>query len=370
MSRVLPMLITALLLLFLPYTASAKEASAPSSPQAEIEAQTRDGLLSLLPDAAKPHLSDPTDDDAVKEALGFSSLFSLVASSFTEGGARLSGRMLSLLALSVLFGSVSLFVRGSSAAVFMQSAAALSFFSLLYDTTGQVLGFFSELADFAGGMSPILVTLLASGGGTASAVAANGGFAAFLSVLTLFSTTVLPPLLRILFALALLSALGNHTLIRELSRRISGLAVLLFSVLSMLLLASLAFQSALASSADSVALRTVKYTASSAIPLVGGTLSGALGALTASLSLLKSALGGTAVIALLSLLLPPLVEVFLLRLSLSLSESVATFTEASALCEVIVRFRAIMDLALASLVIVSLLFLLATGVFVGISPFG
>ena len=138
----------------------------------------------------------------------------------------------------------------------------------------------------------------------------------------------------------------------------------------MLLLASLAFQSALASSADSVALRAVKYTASSAIPLVGSTLSGALGALSASLSLLKSTLGGTAVIALLALLLPPLTEVFLLRLALSFSESIATFTEAVALREILSRFKAVFDLSLAALVIVSVLFLLTVGMLAGLSPFG
>ncbi|MBE6656432.1 MAG: hypothetical protein E7609_06175 [Ruminococcaceae bacterium] len=370
MKRVVLVLLLLASLLFLPFTVSAAETDASPTALEKITEETRDGLLSLLPDVAKQHLSDPTDGTAVKDALGFRSLFSLLANAITNGETKLGGRMSALFALSVLFGAVSLFVKGSTAAVFMQSAAALSFFSLLFETTSHILGFFSDLASFATGISPILVTLLAAGGGTATAAAANGGFAAFLSVLTLFSTTVLPPLLRLLFALALLSALGNHTLIRELSGRISGIAVLLFSVLSMLLLASLAFQSALASSADSVALRTVKYTASSAIPLVGGTLSGALGALTASLSLLKNTLGGTAVIVLLSLLLPPLVEVFLLRLTLSFSESLATFTEASSLREVIARFRGILDLALAALVIVSLLFLLTIGVFVGISPFG
>lgn len=364
--RILLFLLCAFLLLT-PITANAAE-GAHTDAEA-LEQETKDGLLAILPDAAKPLLPDPTDKEAAMEAVGFKALFSLLASIFSEESERLLGRMLSFLALAFFFATVSLFVKGASA-VFMQGAAALSLFSLLFPTAERTLCFFSDLSSFSAGLSPLLVTLLASGGGASSAMAANGGFAAFLSVLSLFSTTVLPSLLRILFALALLSALGNHTLIRELSRRLSGLAILLFSVLSMLLLSSLAFQSALASSSDSVALRAVKYTASSAIPLVGGTLSGALGALSSSLSLLKSALGAGAVIALLSLLLPPLAEVFLLRLALSFSESIATFTEATALREVIARFRSIMDLSLAALVIVSLLFLLTVGIFVGISPFG
>ena len=336
----------------------------------KVEAETREGLLAILPDVARPYVSDPTDSDALKETLGFKSLFILLANSVTESGGALSREMLAIFTVSLLFGALSLFTANSGISVFMQSAASLSLFALLYDSVTRTLGFFSDLSALASGLSPLLTAIFAAGGATATAAMTSGGFAAFLSVLTLFSSTLLPPLLRILFALALLSSLGNHTLIRELSRRLSGIATLLFSILSMLLLASLAFQSALAASSDSVALRTVKYTASSAVPLVGGTLSGALGALTASLSLLRSALGGTAVIAVLCLLLPPLIELFLLRFALSLSESVATYTEASALREILARYQSIMDLALAALVIVSILFLLMLGVLVGLSPFG
>lgn len=353
------------LLALLPVTARAKDA-----PQDALQEETREGLIALLPDAAKPYLPDPTDEAALKDALGFKHLFRLFADAVREGGDTLGGKTLSVLAMTLLFGAVSLFTEKSGIALFSQGAASLCLFSVICDCTAHTLGFFTDLARFASGLSPLLATLFAAGGGATSATVTSGGFAAFLSVLTLFSSTLLPPVLRVLLALALLSALGNHTLIKELSRRIFGTAVLLFSILSMLLLASLAFQSSLASSADSVALRAVKYTASSAIPLVGSTLSGALGALSASLSLLKSTLGGTAVIALLTLLLPPLTEVFLLRLSLSFSESIAAFTEANALKEVLSRFKAILDLSLAALVMVSILFLLTVGILVGISPFG
>lgn len=365
MKRAVLVLFTVALLLLLPLSVKAEQ-----TPAERLEETTKTGLSSLLPDAAKPILPDPTDTQALDRALGFKSIFALFSETVRNEGDSLSGRMLALLAVTLLFGALSLFTGNSAVSLFMQGAAALSFFSLLYDSCERILGFFADLTGLVSGLSPLLAALFAAGGGTATATVASGGFASFLSVLTLFSTTLLPPILRVLFALALLSALGNHTLIRELSRRISGYAVLFFSVISMLLLASLAFQSALASSADSVALRTVKYTASSAIPLVGGTLSGALGALSASVSLLKSTLGGTAVIALLALLLPPLVEVFLLRFALSLSESIATFTEASALKEIVARFKGIMDLSLAALVTVSLLFLLMLGVLVGLSPLG
>ena len=337
---------------------------------AETEEAVKEGMLSLLPDLAKEQLPDPTDGEAVSEALGFRALLSLVLRALSETGREAGGTLSLLFGVTLFFVLVSLFVKGTAVKTAVESAAALSYYLLLFTATDRALGFFGELASLTLGLSPLYVSLFAAGGGTASAAAAGGGFAAFLSLLELFSTSLLPPLLRMLLALALLSALGNATLVRELSSRLSGLATLFFSILSVLLLASLAFQSVLASSTDSVALRTVKYTASSAIPHVGGTLSGALGALGASLSLLRGALGGSAVVALLALLLPPLVELLLLRLSLSLSASVCTFTEASILSEVIARFRRVLDLLLAALLLASLLFLLLLGIFSAVSPTG
>lgn len=368
MKRALIFFLIPLLLCLLPLTAAAKEVSHTSTEKAE--ANVREGLLAILPDAAKPLVPSLDDTDAMRDALGFRSLFRLFSDTLSNEGEGIFRTMLSVIAVTMLFGTLSLFAKGNLPLLMMQSAAALSLFTLLFDSAEHLFSFFSDLSHFTLGLSPLFVTLFASGGGAAGAAAAGGGFAAFLSLLELFSTTVFPPVLRTLFALALLSSLGNHTLIRELSHRISSFTVLLFSILSMLLLASLAFQSILASSVDSVAIRTVKYTASASLPFVGNTLASTLGALHASLTLVRGMLGGGAVIALFALLLPPIIEILLLRISLSLSESIATFTESTALKEVIGRFRSIMDLSLAALITVSLLFLLLIGVFTGLSPFG
>lgn len=365
MRRAIPLLLSLFLALLLPFGSHADESAQVDL--SETETHLREGLFAVLPDLAKEHLSDPTDGDAVSDALGFRALCDLFTDLLTTAKNEGGGTLLLLFTVTIFFVAASLFVRGEAVKRAVECAAALSYFLLLLDAVERALGFFGDLSALALGISPLYVSLFASGGGTASAAAAGGGFSAFLALLELFSTTVLPPLLRLLLSLALLSALGNGTLIRELSARISGLVTLLFSIFSVLLLASLAFQSILASSADSVALRTVKYTASSAIPHVGGTLSGALGALHAALSLLRGALGGTAVIALLVLLLPPLIELLLLRIILSLSASVAAFTESTALAEVIARFRRVLDLLLAALLLSSLLFLLLIGIFAAVS---
>ena len=127
MKRLSLLFLCTALLFFLPLTVKAEE-----TPIDRLEEQTKEGLLSLLPDVAKPLLTDPTDTDALDKALGFQSLFALLTQTAGKEGCALSGRMLALIAITLLFGALTLFTGGGAVSTFMQSAAALSFFSLLF----------------------------------------------------------------------------------------------------------------------------------------------------------------------------------------------------------------------------------------------
>jgi hypothetical protein len=144
-----------------------------------------------------------------------------------------------------------------------------------------------------------------------SAAAASSGFTVFVGILESVVLGLLSPLLKILFALSLLSPFSFSTLTAEIEKRIRASFVWILSVICFFLCASLAFESGLASSADSVAMRAAKFTVGESIPLVGGAISSMLGTLSSSLSLVKSTFGAGALVALLSLLLPVLAIVVL-----------------------------------------------------------
>ena len=174
---------------------------------------------------------------------------------------------------------------------------------------------------------------------------------------------LLSPLLKILFVLTLLSPLAKNGITAEIEKRIRTAYVWILSLICVLLGASLAFESSLAASADSVAIRTVKFTVGQSIPLVGGAISSMLGTLSSSLSLVKSAFGAGAFIALLSLLLPVLAELLLVRLTLSVCSFVGSSMEAYSVRDVCERYRAIFDLMLAAVAITGAMFLLLVGIF-------
>ncbi len=333
----------------------------------ETKTDLLDGLSSILPDAAKESLgtSEP-DADAIREAVGFRHVFSLTADAFT--GALADGGTAGKIFGTALFFSAaaligSFFGKSRFSDIFFSAAPALLFYELLSPTLSRVFSFLSELSAFSSLLSPLFVSVFSAGGAVGSATAASSGFTVFVGILESVVLGLLAPLLKILFALTLLSPFSLCTLTGEIEKRIRAAFIWILSTVCFLLCASLAFESGLASSADSVAIRATKFTVGQSIPLVGGAISSMLGTLSSSLSLVKSTFGAGALIAILSLLLPVLAELIVLRLSLSLSSLAATAMGAHSVGSICERYRGVLDLMLAAVTITAAMFLILVGIF-------
>lgn len=333
------------------------------------DAQTPEELLEEirdnLPDIAGAALPDDLQDTAaLKEKVGFTALFSRLFACVTQGAKSLSPVFLKMLGITLLFACASLFAPGDGSMIpkCMSAAAALSLFSLLSGSLESVFSYFHDLGLISSVFSPVYATLFAAGGGAGTAAAAGVGFASFLSVLETLCVGLLGPLLRVLFSLALVSSFGSVPAVSELSGALKGFYLFVLSLICMLLTASLAFETGLSGAADSVAVRTVKFAVGNAIPVVGGTVSATLGTLSASLSYVKGALGASAVVVLCATVFPVLSELLLLRLMLSLCRALAAMLGAGAMEGMLSKFRSLYDLMLGTVAIVSVLFLIMTGI--------
>lgn len=325
-------------------------------------------FFSILPDAAKETLGrEPLDTESLMRGVGFKQIFSLLADSVTGAWRQSGGTLGKMLGTVLCFSVASLlggfFGKNRFGEILFSAAPALFFYQILFPATERVFSFVSELSSFSALLSPLYAAVYSSGGAVGSAAAASGGFTVFIGFLHGIVGGILSPLLKILFALSLLSPLAKGALTGEIEKRLRGAYVFVLSLVCVLLGASLAFESSLASSADSVAIRTVKFTVGQSIPLVGSSISSMLGTLTSSLSLVKSAFGAGALIVLLSLLLPVLAELLLCRLTLSLCSFLSVSMGAESVGSVCERYRGIFDLMLAAVAITGAMFLLLVAIF-------
>ena len=94
-------------------------------------------------------------------------------------------------------------------------------------------------------------------------------------------------------------------------------AMWILSLVTTLFLGILGIQSTIASSADSVALRTAKFFLGTAVPVAGHALSEALSTISASVLLLKSSLGVYGIVALTLIMLPIIIEIIIWRIVLA-----------------------------------------------------
>ena len=333
------------------------------------EGEVLDDLLAALPPTVSAALGELTSSEGAATLVGAEYLPALAIDSL-RGELRGSVQHLSrLLGIALLLAALARLrdALGDGAATrAAECGIGVILILLLYRLTEadmtRATATVQDMHRFANGLLPIFVSLFAAGGSTGTATAAAGGFTALAYLLQQVVAGALLPLLRVLLGFVMMTAVWRQGSLTGIYQALRQLYVTLLGFLSALLVASLAFQSTLAASADSLAAHSVRFAIGNLIPVVGGALGGTLRTLSATLSLLKNTVGAVAVAALLLLLLPTLIGLLLHRLLLSLAAAISTALGSETAGKILTDFRAIYDLAAATLAIGAVVFILIIGV--------
>ncbi len=343
-------------------------ASAEGEALSEVEGEVEDFFASL-PDLSIDAPLSEEGNRQLLERLGIEYLFSAVIDSLSGEAPRALSTLSCLLGLGILLSVTNLLREKLSAgtAKVLDGVLSVSLVLFLYERFLDVFrlseAFLSDLRTLSDLFAPLMATLYLAGGNTAGATVGGGALFCFSLLLENLGASVLFPLLRLLLGFLLVSAVGEIRT-EGMVRSLRNLYTTLLSFGCMLTGAGLSFQSVLGNAADSVGLRTLKFAVGNMIPTVGGTVSGGLSALAASISFLRATAGGGVCAVLLSSALPPLVTLLLSRLLLSLS---ASFFEllgvGGAYIRLLQGFRALLDLCLAAVALSFMLFIFIATVF-------
>ena len=182
----------------------------------------------------------------------------------------------------------------------------------------------SRLADFFALFVPIATALQYSSGAVRTASASAMGMNVTVSILSRLGVPFFVSLAGFGLAIATLSALGDES-VGNLSRSVKSFFGWSIGLICALIMGALSLQTFIASARDSAAMRAAKYAASSLIPVVGGTVSGAMATLATGLSYAKSVIGVGAVSVIIALFLSPLLMLLLYRTALSVMSGVCSY---------------------------------------------
>lgn len=313
-----------------------------------------DELVEIIP---KDTLNIESPEE-VLSGVGIDSFLEILMSAFSER----SGEVVSFF---VFLLGVTVFIAASESSPFdsptfskqisagISAVCSLAVFSRIEPVVGAVKESIEELSLFFSSLLPVITGISAAGGGVNLASVQAFNMNLTLSVVGRVASAVLIPLSMSLFALALLSGFDNGG-ISTVSKNVKGFFGWILGIGSTVLLGVVSLQSMIASATDTAYLRAAKYAASGMIPVVGSTVSGALATLVGGLSYVRSAVGTSAVMVVVTMSLSPLVVLLLYRLSFSICISVLEFVGAVGGVRTFSAFRAAFD-SLISVYVVSVL---------------
>jgi stage III sporulation protein AE len=306
-----------------------------------------DALFSRLGEALSSNFGDALSLFAL--LLGISALMAVCDALGGQGAGTLSGSASA--ATSVVF-AVIIFMR-------------------IYPAVLTVRESLEELSLFFEGLIPVLTGILTAGGHVNTAATHAFNMNITFALVSELATSLLLPLAFSLFALSLLSGFDGGG-VSVLSKNIKGIFMWLLGIAGAIIIGAVSMQSVIAGAQDSAYLRAAKYAASGMIPVVGSTVSSALATLAGGLSYVKSTVGVSAVLVIITLSLAPLIQLLLFRLAFSLSVSLLEFCGSVGGVRVFSAFRSALDALISVYAVSAVVYIAEIVVFMkcGVSVFG
>ena len=267
----------------------------------------------------------PDDIYDITGVLGPDAILAEIGSAIVGVRGRVISFFFLLLGTSVLIALASALgdTHGALVRPLVSSIAALAVFSRIMpliselgESLGIISGFFSAFV-------PLFCSAMALGGQTVSAGTAGVGMSITLEVCSLFTEKFLLVLVYAMFFSSLAGSFGGG--IAAVSRAVKNIFTRGLALLSTVFIGMLTLQTVISASADNMALRGARYAATSIIPIVGGTVSGALSTLVGGAAYAKGIIGGSAVGVILTMAIAPLITLLLYKFCFFLAISFLEF---------------------------------------------
>lgn len=362
------LLVIAALILLLPLRAGAEGVS-------DMYGALPDGVRDSLPDRLENDISE--NGERAVASLGAEYIASLAASALKAAFAysvKPLAAVIGVLLFSALLNSAGAAAAGGEA-VALSSAVSVTVtlfgaITPLFKLTSDTL---SGIGLIMKGILPVMTGIYAMSGNITAASVNSTWLMLLLTFLETLTESLLMPLLCTCTGFIAVTTLSRFTGAPDMS----GVSGELKKALTFLLAAAgtvfttvMAHQTALAKSADSVALRSLKFASGNMIPVIGGALGEAADGYLAGVSLIRSASGTLAAAAVISYVLPALLKLAVLRAGLSAVAAGAEIMGRGKEAAVVREAGEVLGIAVALICTASVLSVIAVGVFAGSLPGG
>ena len=182
--------------------------------------------------------------------------------------------------------------------------------TLIESTLGSILSMQKQM----GVIFPIVLTIMTAVGSTASVGVYQPTFAIFSNISAQVFSKIIIPIFTLSFCFAIIGNLSNNIKLDKFNSFLGSLFKWFVGILFTIFFALMSIQGISAGSFDSVSIRTMKFTMSSYVPVLGGYLSQGMDVLLASSVLIKNSVGFVGILILLSTVVTPILEIVVISL--------------------------------------------------------
>lgn len=272
--------------------------------------------------------------------------------------------------LSALFNNLKSSVNDNESSSLYSTVSALVISiilcSELKNTVAIACTSISVCSDFMYAFAPAFCVIAACSGNAVSSLSTNAMLLFLAQVLNYISANIFIPLSNAFLALGICSGIRSELNLSGIITMLKKYITTAISVCSAAFVSVLSIKTAVASRADALGLRSVRFAINSVVPVIGSAISEGLLSIQSYSSLIKSGVGIVGIIAVGLVFLPSIIQVAFWRFFLNFSSVIAeTFCDKSvssvikAFCDALLIMNVILILSMVT-TIISLGILVAT----------
>lgn len=197
----------------------------------------------------------------------------------------------------------------------------------------------SVVSSFSYAFFPIFCGIVIATGGATTAFSTNTLLLTLSQFLSFISSNVFAPVINCFLALGICSSIRYELNLQKLLSTSKKIITKSISLLSAIFVSILSIKTAVASRADAIGLRSIRFAINTVVPVIGSSISEGLVSIQAYSSLIKSSVGIVGIVSVALIFLPSIMEVMAWRLCFGLCSIISEIFEANSVNTVIKAFN-------------------------------
>ncbi len=236
--------------------------------------------------------------------------------------------------------------------------------SALYGSISCVKAYLKTLGALMDAMLPLMSMLYLMGGNVTQSTVNNAAMTAFLTLSEKVIGSTIIPFSSSCMAISAASSFEGGINLSSVAGVIKRTYTTLISLIAFFLSAALAAQSTLASRADTLAMKGVKFLSSNMIPVAGAAVGEGIRTAAASVSYMRSAVGTVGIVTLLLAFFSVFSYLIILRFFLNLSSGIADMLTCGAEKRMLSEMASMVGYVITAISLCTLTFIFALTIFV------